>query len=238
MVSVGLEYLQYCDSDQWDHWMPWRYAQDRAEEMQHVNPNKHTLSCDHHPSCEEDWLVAVVVLRGWSNLKPNISKLRLITPKAFIFGCFSETSESEFPIDSVHICYSHVFIAYIIFILQHIFFSDVQSHQRKHIYVSIPTDHLFSNYSSTMSSTAKDDADEIPLLANELLDVYSRFTFREKQFILLIVSFSGILTCEASRRNRRSLLFDLSLLDFAGGTFVPTIALVANDVGTSQEAIK
>src|ERR1700754_2788982 len=46
-----------------------------------------------------------------------------------------------------------------------------------------------------MSMTAHSTTEETPLLVNETQDVYSRFSFLEKQSILLIISFSGLLTC-------------------------------------------
>jgi len=50
-------------------------------------------------------------------------------------------------------------------------------------------------------------------------DVYARFSFRKKKAIVLIVSFSGLLTF------------------FAGGAFNPTIAVVAKDLRASQEEV-
>jgi hypothetical protein len=84
---------------------------------------------------------------------------------------------------------------------------------------------------------AVNTTEETPLLVNPTQDIYSRFSFRKKQSILLIISLSSILTCE--RTDEKMQLIDRNDSSvFAGGAFVPTIAVIAKDLNCSQEDIK
>jgi hypothetical protein len=53
---------------------------------------------------------------------------------------------------------------------------------------------------------AANTTEETPLLVNQTQDIYSRFSFPKKKVIMLIVSLSGILTCENFENNQERLI--------------------------------